>query len=380
MYNIKSKIKNIWLFVKLSPKLFYFRNKPVNNPRKILIIQLAKLGDMVCTTPMFRAVKEKYPDCEVLVIGNALNKELIGGNKDINGYIIANQDMINLARQIRDMNFDFACVTGPSFEALATLILSGVKVIAVPRVENGFSPYETKLYKILSKFVITKSHRMGSYAPREYLRLLEPIGIFTNDTKKHLAFSEIAAKRAGEILKPFAGKLVIGIAPAAGNKIKEWPTKRFAEVADYAAKKYDAVIIIIGGEGDLKHAEEIKLHLSKNTSFIDTTGTLSIEELKALVSKLNLFISVDTGPIYIAEAFGVPTIDIIGPMDEKEQPPVGGVHLLVFDQKRKKPAIHILNSRIYDFYEARRQVETISSKNIFTAIDNIMKRIKETRA
>lgn len=379
MNNLKLKIRNIYLFVKLLPKLFYFRNKLISNPRKILIIQLAKLGDMVCITPMFRAIKNKYPDCEVWVMGNVLNKELLNGNKYIDGYIIANQNIINLARQIRDKDFDLTCITGPSFNALATSILSDVKAIVAPRVENGFSPYETKLYKVLSKFVITKPHRIGSYAPREYLRLLEPIGIFTDDTKKYLAFSEVAAKRAEEILKPLAGKFVIGIALTAGNKIKEWPTERFAEVADYAAKKHGAAIVIIGGEGDLKYAEEMKQFLSKDMSFIDTTGTLSIEELKALVSKLNLFISVDTGPIYIAEAFGVPTIDIIGPMDENEQPPIGPRHKVVQSKNRINPQLHIMNARIYDHREAFRQVKSITSAMVITEIDNLLQELKVSK-
>jgi len=45
---------------------------------------------------------------------------------------------------------------------------------------------ETKSYKILRKLVLSRSHRIGSYAGREYLKLLEPIDIFTEDTKKYL--------------------------------------------------------------------------------------------------------------------------------------------------------------------------------------------------
>ena len=63
--------------------------------------------------------------------------------------------------------------------------------------------------------------------------------------------------------------------------------------------------------------------LNPETQFVNTDGLFSLDELKALIQRLSLFISVDTGPIYIAEAFDVPTIDIIGPMDENEQPPRG---------------------------------------------------------
>lgn len=343
---------------------------------RVVVVQNAKLGDMVCTTPIFRAVKEKYPGCEVWVLGNAINKELLEGNKDVDGYIINDQDINKLSQQIRDKNFDFGCVTGPSFDALAALMLAGVRTIAAPRIKNGYSPYETRFYKILSKFVITKPHRMGSYAPREYLRLLEPIGIFTNNTKKHLVFSNEAARRAEKTLKPFAGKFIIGIAPAVGNKIKEWPVERFAEVVNYVGEKYKVAIVIIGGQEDVTQAEKIKNLIKKGVDFIDTTNTLSINELKALISKLSMFIGVDTGPIYIAEAFGVPTVDIVGPMDENEQPPTGPTHRVVLPPGRTKPQLHIMNARIYDHKEARRQVEGTTAKIVIAETDALLRELK----
>ncbi len=375
MFNFIIKLNNIPLLIKAISRLIYLKNKPVSYPRRILITQLAKLGDMVCTTPMFMAVKNKYPNCEVWIMGNALNKELIDGNKNVDGYIVYSKNINDTIQQVRDKGFDFACVTGPNFEALAALIISGIKTIAVPRIRNGFSPYETRLYKILSKFVITKPHHMGSYAPREYLRLLEPIGVVTDDTAKHLAFSEVGARRAGEILKPFTGRFIVGIAPGAGNKIKEWSTERFAEVANYLAEKHDAAIVIIGGQNDTALTEKMKSGIKKDIPVLDTTGTLSVDELKALISKLNLFISVDTGPIYIAEAFGVPTIDIVGPMDENEQPPISPIHRVVVPQNRTKSQLHIMNARIYNVKEARRQVESITIQMVTNAIDVIIERL-----
>mgnify|MGYP001580527300 FL=1 len=368
---MKDRIINLLIIIACLARFLAFgkANKLANRLNSILVIQMAKLGDMVCTTPMFRAIKDKYPNCEVWVLGNDANKELLNYNKDIDGYIVYSQNTKEVINLIKEKKFNFACVTGPNFAALATLVLSGIKLIAAPRIENGISPYETISYKILSKFVTTKPHHMGSYAPREYLRLLEPIGIFTDDTKKHLAFPKNAEQRAEEILKPFAGKFIIGIAPAAGNKIKEWPTKRFAEVANYAAQKHNAVIVIIGGGNDLGYAEKMKKCLLVDASIIDTAGKLSIDELKALISKLNLFISVDTGPIYIAEALNIPTINITGPIDEREQPPMGQLHLVVTPPSREKPELFVMNARVYNTKEARRQIDSITADMVKDELD-----------
>ena len=116
--------------------------------------------------------------------------------------------------------------------------------------------------------------------------------------------------------------------------------------------------------------------LNEKTQFINTSGIFNIDELKALISKISLFISVDTGPIYIAEAFGVPSIDIIGPVDESEQPPVGTKHKIVYLRNRKEAAIHILNARMYDYAEAKRQIDGITTDMVFKEIDEIMLEIK----
>ncbi|KKS75955.1 MAG: Glycosyl transferase, family 9 [Candidatus Azambacteria bacterium GW2011_GWA2_42_9] len=171
----------------------------------------------------------------------------------------------------------------------------------------------------------------------------------------------------------FDSDFIVGITPSAGSKIKEWPCDRFAKLADYIYSKYQAKIIIIGGPGDVEVDEMISF-LAENTKFVNAKGLFDIEELKALVSKLHLFISVDTGPIYIAEAFNVPTIDIIGPMDENEQPPMGKFHKIVVAQ-RLKPALHIMNARVYDAKEVRRQAESITVEMVIKELDNLMDKI-----
>ncbi len=110
--------------------------------------------------------------------------------------------------------------------------------------------------------------------------------------------------------------------------------------------------------------------LHKKDSVIDLSQKLSIEELKALIAALKLFISVDTGPIYIAEALGVATVDIVGPMDEREQPPHGERHRVVVAQ-RTQPAVHIMNASMVDIAEARRQTDAITPAMVLKAVEEL---------
>lgn len=372
------KLKRLFIFFLCFAKFFVSgkANNKTENPKKIIVMQMAKLGDMVCTTPMFRAIKEKYPQAKVFVIGNNVNKELLAGNPDIDGYFIYKNNFWGMIKAVKKEKIDFACDTNPNLFGLAILYLAGVPLIAVPVIENGYSPVETRLYKRLRKLAIAVPHRMGNYAPREYLRLLEPIGVFSDNTKKHIYFSRQVESKIEKLFSEnninAENDFLIGISPSVGNKIKEWDTSKFAQLANYISSQYNSVIVITGGSGDVERSKEMLERLRPNTKFIDTTGLLNLDDLKAIISRLSLFISVDTGPMYIAEAFDVPTIDIVGPMDENEQPPKGEKNKIVKLDKRKQPAIHIMNSSDYDYKEARRQIEEITVDMVIEKLEEIV--------
>jgi len=371
------KIKYLLIFFICVARFIIFgkANKKIKSPKKIAIMQTAKLGDMVCTTPMFRAVKEKYPEVKVFAIGNEINREILEHNPDVDGYLVYKNNFWELLKNIKKEKIDFACDTNPSFLGLATLYLAGVPLIASPVIKNGFSPVETRLYKMLRKFVVAVSHHMGNYAPGEYLRLLEPVGIFSDNTKKYLYFT----KQADEAIKKFfisneidiSKDFVVGISPSVGNKIRKWGGKNFAEVADYIYNKYKVKIIIIGAKSDKDEVEEMVNNIDKNTKIINTYNLFCVDELKAVISKLNLFISVESGPVFIAEVFNVPIVNLVGPVDDNNQSPKGKKFLIV-KINRSAPAIHVMNAIVYDYKEARRQIEEITVEMVVEKIDEIM--------
>ena len=376
---MKIRLKNLFLLILcLIRFLIYGRADKIKKPRNVLIVQTAKLGDMVCTTPLFKAFnKNGY---KVFVMGNSANKELLRDNSDVNDYLIYDgKNLIKTIKFIKRLNLDCACLTVPNFTALAVLFLSGISAIVIPEIKNGVSPYENRSYKILRRFCIKVPHNMGQYAPREYLRLLEPFGIFTDDTKKTLDYSSEAGERISRFLRENNIKdtdFKVVIAPSAGNKIKTWGEKNFAEVSDEIFKKYPNIkIFLIGGIKDKKEIDGVISYLNPVTKVINTYGLFPLDELKAFIAKANLLIAVDTGPIYIAEAFGVATIDIVGPIDEREQPPIGEFYRIVKLENRT-PQLYVMNARVYDKKEARRQIESITPKMVIEEFDKLVSTLK----
>ena len=373
---IRERISNLYLFLRCVGRYLYRgrANRAVTLPRSVVVVQFAKLGDIVCTTPMFRAIKKASPLTRVVVVGNATNKEVLMGNTDVDRYIVCGTNIESALQELKEERVEVGLSAGPSIRGFALMYLAGIPTIVAPRVEGGKNS-EGRLYLLLRRLGILVPNRIGAYAPREYLKVLEPIGITTQDTTKHLVYNAEAGKAVDTFLqkeKITPDTFVVGIAASAGNKLKNWPTDRFATVADHLSAQYRAVVLIIGGKGDMQESNAMQMALAPNTRAINVSGRFSIDEFKALIARLSLFISVDTGPIYIAEAFGVPTIDIVGPMDEHEQPPVSPRNLVVVPPFKRRPVLFVMSSGDYDYDEARRQVEGITAEHVIRAVDSLV--------
>ncbi len=386
MTTLRSKIQNLFFLMLCMIRFILFgkADKKPASVRRVLIVPTGKLGDVVCTTPVFHALRAALPHAEIVIEDTrGINARLLENSGLVDRYIPF-KSFFKTVRTIRSLHIDTAFLTGPDFFALACIYVAGVPFVVAPRVEGGYSPYETKPYKWLSRFIITTPFHMGAYAPRERLRVLEPIGIHSEDTTKHLGYSEVAHQMVSALLRAHAlqEKHFAIISPGAGNKIKRWPSGRFAHVADHIFAVHHMPIVIIGTKVDREEVQAMRDALSPQTSFVDTSEQLSIDELKALIAQAALFISVDTGPIYIAEAFGVPTIDIIGPIDEHEQPPIGSRNRVVAPRDRRRPELYVMNAREYNVEEARRQSESAIAEMVIDEVDdifNLLNRDNDTR-
>ncbi len=375
--------KRLSRFVLLFVSVFVYltQGRSDKKPKKkstIVVVLTGKLGDIVCGTPVLLAIRKNLPRTRIIVGGaTKLQRAVLSESGLVDEYL--DLESKGALLRIKKVHADVAVVTGPSYLATVLLYVARIPLVVAPSVVGGFSPSETRPYKILKRFIKTYPYEIGKYAPLERLSALRSLGIISVDTKKHLAFSQEAEKRAQKFFVDqgiLVGKdFIVAISPSAGNKIKEWPEEKFAEVVDHLASKHQAKVIIIGGPNDREKVNRTLEHLKVIKNCVSVTD-FNVDELKAFISKINLFISVDTGPIYIAEAFGIPTVDITGPIDENEQPPIGPRNKVVVPQGDRKPELFVLNAKSYNYDEAIRQVNSISAAQVIGTVDSLVKELK----
>jgi heptosyltransferase-2 len=111
-----------------------------------------------------------------------------------------------------------------------------------------------------------------------------------------------------------AGRVLIGVNPgAAYGKAKRWPLPRMAEVADLLAAKYNAAIVSTASRAEAALDEE--LNAISTCDIVPLGQQLDLNGLAALVRRMKLLITNDSGTMHIAAALRTPTVAIFGPTD-----------------------------------------------------------------
>ena len=332
-----------WLILTylLSP-YFYFRiflertlrcvsGQKKNTPLKILVIQTAKIGDLVCATPVFREIKNKFPLCHLTVLINSKTVDILRNNPRIDEIILFDQypgisGKIKLLQKLEKEKYDWAFNLLPgSFNGIIAFWSLVPNRVATCHKGAG------EIIKLLSIFnnyrLEYKSH---TFLINHYLNLLKFLGIERASGEKEIFIRSEEEKRALDFLAHnnlSASDLLIGISPVPGNKIKQWDLSKFALLADLLIERVKAKIIFTGSTDDVAQIERTQKMMRNNS--VNSSGFFKLYELPALLKRMKLFISVDSGPLYMANSLGVPVVDIGGCYDIREQAPTGGKYKIL---------------------------------------------------
>ncbi|MDP3735686.1 MAG: glycosyltransferase family 9 protein [bacterium] len=335
------------------------RRSPKAPLRIVVLPQLTRIGDLVCATPVFRAIKERYPDAHLAVVTTNKVVGIIRNNPRIDEIIIyKSTELLGLVRALRSGNFDWSfSLTGTSF---GNLIFFAGLVHNRAKITRSDRTWTERLTDWMASHKLFYTH--GTYLPRRYLDLLRFIGIEAPREQQEIFVSTEAGARAASFLKEHGldGRHpLIGVSVTAGNKIKEWGDARFADLARELIARYPTGAVVFLGAPrdsarigalveslDVQHRVLNKniQHSTLNTVLnIFTAATdFSLDELAAFIKRLDLYIGVDTGPIYIAHALSMPLVDITGPVDPWEQPPHDSTSICVMPPAPFYPSSFVL--------------------------------------
>lgn len=274
-------------------------------PKKILLIRPEMMGDTILLTPIISAIKKYYPGSEIYLLLQHPMEEIVKNNKEVAGYIFTEkklnfQEYIGLLKTVRSYNFDTSVVfednPTPSYAYLC--LLAGIKnrIGDKSRLAYGWA---------YNKGVWINSADPTRHHIELYLELLKPFGIFNCILPLKI---NIDPNTKVDLPKKEPGEIFIGLHIGTGGGNRALLPETYAKISDMLCEKIKCKVILVGGERELETLKIIR-SLAKNP-FIDKVGGASIEELFVLISKMGIFIGVDSGPLHAASALSVPTIAI----------------------------------------------------------------------
>ena len=281
-------------------------------PRRILIIRLDRMGDVILSTPVLQQLRAAYPEAFIAMLVSPACRELVEGNPHLNDVLLYDKtgeqrglwSTIRFARRVRRLDFDTALILHPTRRSHWIARLAGI-----PR-RLG--------YARKSGWLLT--HRLphrkqeGSRHEAEYaLELLRLVGLEPAAPQSFVPVSSRAARRIDTLFHESHvenSASLIAIHPSASCVSKRWMPERFAQVADRLIEAELGRIVIVAGPEDVPHAQAMARAMRHAP--LNVAGALSVGELAALLARCRLLISNDSGPVHVAAALGTPVVDLFG--------------------------------------------------------------------
>ncbi|NOZ19656.1 MAG: glycosyltransferase family 9 protein [Planctomycetes bacterium] len=343
-----------------------------DNIRSILVVDLLRIGDTVVATSSIHAIKDTFPDALLTVMAQPMIQPLLDADPMID-------ELISPSMRPHTQHFDMAIVMDISLRGNLIAWLSRTPIrVGYDSFGRGF---------MLTERVPAPPYwntATWDYRPNENVRhqvdswldLVERIGIRATDRRPKLFLGDSARN---VVRKFFADEevdrnaLKVAIHPGS-NPSYQWRSERFANVADFLRTQHGAKVFITGSRADAALAGEIQRRMSGKA--IAATGIGGLDVMTALLSEMDLVISVDTCATHIASAVGTRVIALFGPGDPRIWRPYGHEHIVLRDERS-----NCLGCKKADcFREAHYCMDGITVEQVIATSDRVLRSLKSKGA
>lgn len=285
----------------------------VGDPRRVAVFRALFLGDLLCALPALDALAARFPDAEVTLVGLPWARELAGRLRSIHRFEPfpgspglpegdADEERAEafLAR-MRAGRFDLAVQLHGS-GGVTNGVVAGFRATR----SIGYGPPDD------GRLTAVLPWREDEHEVARWLRLVAALGASADRTRIDLPLSELDHRGAAELLGgPGAGGPVVGLHVGAKDAARRWPPERFAALGDALARRHGARLALTGGPGERPLAEALLERMEAPA--LDLVGRTDLGTFAAVVDRLDLLVTNDTGASHVAAATRTPSVVLFGP-------------------------------------------------------------------
>ncbi|MFK7732424.1 MAG: putative lipopolysaccharide heptosyltransferase III [Pseudomonadales bacterium] len=316
--------------------------------QRALVVIMRHHGDVLLTTPVFRALKRHVPGIEVDALIYSYAGDLLETCEHIDRIHCVDRQWKNsgmrrlisherqLLEQLRARDYDLLVVLTDQWRSIfLSKLLRPRESIAL-----SFAKRQRMFWKkSFSRTYPAIEHRYMVDLHLDALRCLG-LPIDANDEAVELKVSAAAQEAVGNRLaqlelldKPF-----VLVHPTSRGMHKCWEPEAYADVIDkleVAGKR-----VVISAAPDEHEMAFVRDVLNRcDTAPADLSGQLRLMELAALIQKAERLLCVDSVPMHMAAAIGTPLLALFGPTDEQQWGPSGSRIEVLASERPCRPCL-----------------------------------------
>jgi exopolysaccharide biosynthesis WecB/TagA/CpsF family protein len=287
---------------------------------RILVVQLADIGDLVLSTPALAALREAEPDAHIALLTSTHSAPIVQGTGLVNELILFDKQSFSGTRALLNPGnlrklfalrkgrygtivffHHFTLRAGTFKFALMALCAGSPRRIGL---DNG------------NGWFLTESVPDGGFGTKHQAQYwLDLVALLDANPRPRRAVIGISEadrqwlETAG--LSPLSNKPRVVIHAGSGgySLARRWDADGFAEVANRLYDQCGAQIVLVGSSND----ETAVMKTALRVEHLDLSGQTTLNQLGALLESADLFIGADSGVMHMACAARIPVVAIFGP-------------------------------------------------------------------
>lgn len=303
---------------------------PGRPPERILCTKLKHIGDVLLMTPAIHALHAAWPTSRIAALVPRGTEGVLAGNPDLDEVLVHDRTegcrgSWRTIRALRAYAPDLVLEMGQGDREAVLGWLSGAsaRVGYAPKGSGGWRrmlltrmvPWNGQTHVIEANLELVRSCGIPAKADRPVL-VVEP-----------QARARVAAQLAAAGLRPDQPLVVVH--PVSRWLFKAWPETGCAEVIQHLVRRTGVAVALTSGP-EARETEAAKRILARAAvPTIDLVGRTSLIDLAAVLERAQLFLGVDSAPMHMAAALGIPVLALFGPSGELHWGPWGDGHVVL---------------------------------------------------
>jgi lipopolysaccharide heptosyltransferase I len=293
------------------------------------LIKPSALGDVVQAMPVLSALRAKFPNAHIAWVVNKSYADILAGHPHLDEAIIfdrgrshpltpgAWRSMRRLRDLLRGRRFDLVidlqCLFRSGLMAWAT---RAPRRVGLSDAREGARAFYTDVVQI---------PRENMSASDRYWLIAEALGLGSASKQFLFGLTRAELEWADGQLRDQCG-LRVAVHAGARWATKRWPAEYFAEVIRRMACDFGVSVVLIGGPAETAAAEQIESAVPGMC--LNLVGQTTLKQLAALLTRVRLVLTNDSGPMHLASALGTPVAGLFTCTSPERARPYGDGHML----------------------------------------------------